>query len=127
MGMLELDPEWQRAVTDTHIAYFRIGVMTQDLVWEQYRYPIDLKTLLEGNGDRMSRQANPAAKLDPPLPPDDDVLINKTGSTSGFGAYVAFVPDRKLGIVLLANKNYPIDARVAAALSILTQLDRVRR
>ncbi|MGI4744905.1 MAG: class C beta-lactamase [Janthinobacterium lividum] len=127
MGMLDLDPEWQRAITDTHTGYFRIGMMMQDLVWEQYRYPVDLKTLLDGNGDRMSRQANQAVRLDPPLPPQGDVLIDKTGSTNGFGAYVAFVPERKLGIVLLANKNYPIDARVTVALAILTQLDRVRR
>lgn len=127
MGMLPLDPEWQRALTDTHTGYFRIGAMTQDLVWEQYPYPVDLKTLLDGNGDRMSRQANPAARLKPPLPPKGDVLINKTGSTNGFGTYVAFIPDRKLGIVLLANKNYPIAARVTAALDILTQLDRIRR
>ncbi|WP_171833799.1 class C beta-lactamase [Lichenicola cladoniae] len=127
MGMLPLDPEWQRALTDTHTGYFRIGAMTQDLVWEQYSYPVDLKTLLDGNGDRMSRHANPAARLEPPLPPKGDVLINKTGSTNGFGAYVAFIPDRKLGIVLLANKNYPIAARVTVALDILMQLDRVRK
>jgi beta-lactamase class C len=50
------------------------------------------------------------------------VLINKTGSTNGFAAYVAFVPARRLGIVLLTNKNFPIAARVRAAFEILTQL-----
>jgi beta-lactamase class C len=50
------------------------------------------------------------------------VLINKTGSTNGFAAYVAFVPARRLGIVLLTNKNSPIAARVRAAFEILTQL-----
>jgi beta-lactamase class C len=51
------------------------------------------------------------------------VLLNKTGSTNGFAAYVACVPARRLGVVFLANKNYPIDARVTAAYQILMRLD----
>jgi beta-lactamase class C len=61
--------------------------------------------------------------IDPPLQSKDDVLINKTGSTNRFAAYVAFVPERNMGVVLLANKSYPIDARVTAVYEILTRLD----
>jgi CubicO group peptidase (beta-lactamase class C family) len=98
--------------------------MTQDLVWEQYDYPVKLKDLLAGNSAK-ALEANPVARREPPLPPQDDVLIDKTGSTNGFGAYVAFVPANKIGIVLLANKDYPIAARVTAAYEILTRLERV--
>ena len=84
---------------------------------------MDLGRLLAGNSAKMLFAANPVTELDPPLPPRDDVLIDKTGSTNGFGAYVAFVSERKIGIVLLANKSYPISARVTAAYQILTRLD----
>jgi beta-lactamase class C len=122
MKLLQLDDKWQRAIADTHIGYYRIGAMTQDLIWEQYSYPVALKDLLWGNSTKVSYNANPAVKIDPPSPPRDDVLINKTGSTNGFGAYVAFVPAKKIGIVLLANKPYSIQARVTLAQEILTRL-----
>ncbi len=122
MGMLALDEKWQRAATDTHTGYYRIGAMTQDLIWEQYHHPVALKDLLAGNSVEVMLKANPAVKLDPPSPPRDDVLINKTGSTNGFSAYVAFVPAGKIGVVLLANKSYPIAARVTMAQEILTRL-----
>jgi CubicO group peptidase (beta-lactamase class C family) len=54
---------------------------------------------------------------------DLDTSLNKTGSTNGFAAYVAFIPAKKMGIVILANKRYGIDVRVTAAYEILTQLD----
>ncbi|HXC55099.1 MAG TPA: class C beta-lactamase [Rhizomicrobium sp.] len=123
MGLFALDPTLQRALVATHTGYFGLGAMTQDLIWEQYRYPAALQDLLAGNSGRMSLQANPATRLTPPLRPQDDVLINKTGSTYGFGAYVVFIPKKKLGVILLANKNYPIAARVTTAYSILTKLE----
>jgi len=123
MGMLDLDGTLQRAITDTHTGYYRIGAMTQDLIWEQYHYPVELAELLAGNSAKVMLKANPVTELAPPSLPQDDVLIDKTGSTNGFGAYVALVPGKKLGIVLLANKDYPISARVTAAYRILTRLD----
>ena len=96
--------------------------MTQDLIWEQYPYPVALKTLLEGNSQKIIFNATPVTQLNPPEQPRDDVWINKTGSTNGFGAYVAFVPNKRLGIVILANKSYPIADRVTAAYQILMSL-----
>jgi beta-lactamase class C len=121
--MLDVDPKWQEAITATHTGYYRIGAMTQDLIWEQYHYPVELDQLLAGNSDKIILEANPATELDPPVAPRGDVLINKTGTTNGFAAYVAFVVDKRIGIVLLANKSYPIDARVAAAFEMLAHLD----
>jgi beta-lactamase class C len=122
MHLIKLDEKLQLAITDTHTGYFKAGVMTQDLIWEQYPYPVALKTLLEGNSSAMIFNATPVTEITPPQKPREDVWINKTGSTNGFGAYVAFVPEKQLGIVILANKSFPIDERVTAAYQILTSL-----
>jgi len=122
MNGIELDERLQRAISATHTAYFKAGPMTQDLIWEQYRYPVALKMLLEGNSPEIIFNATPVTQLKPPEQPHDDVWLNKTGSTNGFGAYVAFVPEKRLGIVILSNKNYPIADRVTAAYQILMSL-----
>ncbi|MDR9807242.1 class C beta-lactamase [Rhizobium hidalgonense] len=121
MGLVKLDEKLQQAITNTHIGYFKAGAMTQDLIWEQYAYPPSLSDLLQGNSPAMLKTM-PVSELRPPMKPRDDVWINKTGSTNGFGAYVAFIPKQRLGIVILANKNYPNEDRVAAAYQILTAL-----
>ena len=122
MNLLKLDAKLQRAITDTHTGYFQAGVMTQDLIWEQYPYPVELKTLLEGNSSTMIYNATPVKALKPPQAPQQNVWINKTGSTNGFGAYVAFVPEKQMGIVILANKSFPIDQRVTMAHQIIDAL-----
>ena len=122
LGLLSLGEAWQRAVADTHAGYFRLGAMTQDLIWEQYEDLVALTDLLAGNSAEIILKPHPVLKLDPPSPPRADVLINKTGSTNGFSTYVAFVPARKTGVVLLANKRYPIPDRVTVAHEILNRL-----
>jgi beta-lactamase class C len=116
------DSDFERALIATHTGYFHDGPMTQDLIWEQYPYPVALPSLLDGNSPGMALNPTSVTAIHPPEPPRQDVWINKTGSTNGFGAYVAFIPEKRLGIVILANRNYPIDARVTAAYSILTTL-----
>ena len=98
--------------------------MVQGLIWERYPYPVELQRVLAGNADTMVYQSHATSRLDPPSQ-QTNVLINKTGSTNGFAAYVAFIPAKKSGIVMLANKNYPSEARVTAAYRILTALDNL--
>jgi len=123
MGLISLEEKLQRAITGTHTGYYKLGAMTQDLIWEQYSYPATLNALLEGNSAKMALESHAVVELKPPQPPQKEVWINKTGSTNGFGAYVAFVPAKKIGIVVLANKNYPNESRVRLAHQILEQLD----
>ncbi|WP_114945005.1 class C beta-lactamase [Microvirga calopogonii] len=120
MGIWSAPEKLARSLRATRFGYFRSGELTQDLIWEQYPYPVSLDGFIAGN--TMNQKAHPATAIDPPLAPSDDVIVNKTGSTLGFGAYVAFVPGRKIGIVMLANKAYPNEARVKAAHQVLTRL-----
>jgi beta-lactamase class C len=118
-----LDATLRRAIEGTHVGYYQVGGMVQGLGWEQYAYPVALETLQAGNSSKMSREANPVTLLTPPKPAPAGTWYNKTGATGGFGAYVAFVPEKKIGIVILANKNYPIAERIKAAYAILSQLE----
>ncbi|HEX7937114.1 MAG TPA: class C beta-lactamase [Paraburkholderia sp.] len=123
MNLLAVDDrQLQRAITATHTSYFKAGALTQDLIWEQYDYPVASSTLQEGNAPAMALNATPASEIRPPQPPREDVWINKTGSTNGFGAYVAFIPQKRVGIVMLANKNFSIEDRISAAYRIVTAL-----
>ncbi|TMV01606.1 class C beta-lactamase [Brucella haematophila] len=123
MDSASLDQPMQKAVAATHTGYYKVGDMTQSLGWERYTYPLSLKTLLGGNTSDMAMKSHKIERLDPPMQPSDDMLLNKTGSTGGFGAYVAFVPAKKIGIVMLANRNYPNEERIKAGYRILKALD----
>ncbi|MBD2731517.1 beta-lactamase [Nostoc sp. FACHB-892] len=123
MNGTDLDETLQRAIAGTHTGYFKVGDMMQGLGWEMYTYPINLDRLLAGNSSQVSLKVNVVTRLALPVSPQQNVLINKTGSTNGFGAYVAFVPVKGIGIVMMANKNYPIPARVKAAYQILMALE----
>lgn len=112
----------QRAVRATHQGHFQVGPMTQGLGWESYPYPVSLEQLLAGNSDDMATDPQPARAIAPPLPAGTARLYNKTGATRGFGSYVAFVPAQKIGVVLLANRAYPKEARIEIAYRILQQL-----
>ena len=127
MNLIRVNEKLQHAIANTHIGYFKAGPMTQDLIWEQYPYPVTLESLLSGNSPAMIFSATPVTEIKPPQEPQNNVWINKTGSTNGFGAYIAFIPQKRLGIVILANKNFPIDERVTAAYRILTSLENSER
>ncbi|WP_223488131.1 class C beta-lactamase [Pseudomonas sp. A-RE-19] len=122
MNPTSLEKPLQQAIAITHTGYYTVGDTTQGLGWEFYNYPVTLDTLLGGNSSQMAMEAHEVRWLNPPQPQRDTVLINKTGSTGGFGAYVAFIPAKDIGIVILANKNYPNPERVKIAHNILSAL-----
>ena len=93
--------------------------MTRGLGLEAYDWPISLKRLQAGNSTPMALQPHRIARLPAPQALEGQRLLNKTGSTNGFGAYVAFVPPRP-GTGDLANRNYPNAERVKIAYAILS-------
>ncbi|WP_217475721.1 class C beta-lactamase [Stutzerimonas stutzeri] len=124
LGTVDTDDAVRQAMATTRTGYYRIGAMTQALVWEQYDYPVALDDLLTGNSSQMVLESQPVEPIVPPQPPQADAWINKTGSTNGFGAYLAFIPARQLGIVILANRYYPNEERVRLAHRILSELEK---
>lgn len=112
----------QNAIAITHKGYFQVGAMTQGLGWEHYPYPVALGTLIDGNSPRLIREPQATTRLVPASPALREAWYNKTGATSGFGAYAAFIPAKNMAVVLLANRNYPNEARVRAAFQILEGL-----
>ncbi|MEX5539251.1 serine hydrolase, partial [Pseudomonas poae] len=113
----------RNALTLTHTGYYTVGGMTQGLGWEMYPYPIPLDALIDGNSTQMAVEPHKVNWLTPPQPPHADTLVNKTGSTNGFGAYVAYVPSKRRGVVILANRNYPNSERIKLAHAVFAGID----
>lgn len=122
LGVGPASAEMANAVQRTRQGQFKTTFFTQNMVWEQYQWPVDVNTMVAGNSPDFSLKPQPVEKIDPPAPPAMDGILNKTGSTNGFGGYIAMVPGQKLGIVVLANKNYPNEARIRATYSLIKAL-----
>jgi beta-lactamase class C ACT/MIR len=116
------DASLKQGITLAQSRYWRVGAMYQGLGWEMLNWPVDAKTVVEGSDNKVALAPLPAREVDPPAPPVKASWVHKTGSTGGFGSYVAFIPEKQLGIVMLANKSYPNPARVEAAYRILDVL-----
>ncbi len=116
------DASLKQGIALAQSRYWRIGSMYQGLGWEMLNWPVDAKTLVNGSDNKVALAALPATEINPPAPLLKASWVHKTGSTGGFGSYVAFIPEKQLGIVMLANKSYPNPARVEAAYRILSAL-----
>lgn len=122
LGATRVPEELARALARTHTGYFETANYVQEMIWERYPWPVALDRLLAGNSLDMALKPQPIARLDPPLAPVPASYVNKTGSTSGFGSYVVLLPARRLGIVLLANRNYPNAERVKTVYALIEAL-----
>jgi len=116
----DASPEIRKAVARTQEGRFRTRLFTQAMIWEAYPWPVDPERLVEGNGADFILKSQAMDEVNVTF--DQNVILNKTGSTNGFGGYIAMVPGEDLGVVVLANRNYPNEARVRATHDLITRI-----
>ncbi|WP_321364382.1 class C beta-lactamase [uncultured Celeribacter sp.] len=120
LGNADVSAEIQDAVSRTQTGQFQTSLFTQAMIWEAYPWPVDQERLVDGNGYDFILKPQPMHDLAGLS--DEDIILNKTGSTNGFGGYIAMVPSKDLGVVVLANRNYPNEARVRATHDLITRI-----
>lgn len=122
MDQSGLPADLAAAIVETQRPQRRTRSFEQAMIWERYPLPVDLQQMLAGNSLDFIMNAQPADPIDPDSGNVGDVILSKTGATNGFGAYVVAIPSRQLGVVVLANRNYPNEARVTAAYRLIEAL-----
>ncbi|MDF2491107.1 MAG: Beta-lactamase [Pseudomonas sp.] len=122
LGATKVPEPLAAAIAVTHQGITRTAPFTQAMIWERYPWPVSRERLLAGNAPAMALQAQPASRLPKRETGEQGVLFSKTGSTNGFGGYVAFAPEERIGVVMLANRNVPLEARVDASYKLLQQV-----
>ncbi|WP_137135337.1 class C beta-lactamase [Rhizobium sp. FKY42] len=122
LGTGSISGELQKAIARTKTGQLQTAYFSQAMVWEEYPWPVKLDQMVAGNSPDFILKPQPVEKLTTPAKQGEGVILNKTGSTNGFGGYVAILPEKKLGIVVLANRNYPNEARIRATYALIKSL-----
>ncbi|MCF4701904.1 ADC family extended-spectrum class C beta-lactamase [Acinetobacter baumannii] len=111
----------QRAINETHQGFYQVNTMYQALGWEEFSYPATLQTLLDRNSEQIVMKPNKVTAIskEPSVK-----MYHKTGSTTGFGTYVVFIPKENIGLVMLTNKRIPNEERIKAAYAVLDAIKK---
>ncbi|HCE0760975.1 TPA: ADC family extended-spectrum class C beta-lactamase [Acinetobacter baumannii] len=111
----------QRAINETHQGRYQVNTMYQALGWEEFSYPATLQTLLDSNSEQIVMKPNKVTAIskEPSVK-----MYHKTGSTTGVGTYVVFIPKENIGLVMLTNKRIPNEERIKAAYAVLNAIKK---
>ncbi|WP_415401294.1 class C beta-lactamase [Tateyamaria sp. SN3-11] len=120
LGTRSTTADVQAALLRTREARYDTAHFAQAMIWEGYPWPVSAEQLTAGNSREMALAPQTMTRKDAPV--DGPLFFNKTGATSGFGAYVAMVPGKDIGVVVLANRNYPNPVRSAATLQLILEI-----
>lgn len=89
----------------TETAYVAMNGVEQGLGWTIHDYSGEqAKALLMGQDNIGLKTVPVTAVINEPVFNGNE-LIDKTGATDGFRAYIAVIPDRKSGIIILTNRR----------------------
>lgn len=109
----------------TQTAFVALPNRLQGLGWQIHRLNSHtLYSLLRAND---VTQLGPLEVIDILNKPtfDGDALIDKTGATSGFRAYIAVIPNKKSGLVILTNKYIPDSEVVKMGRELLFKMTKL--
>jgi beta-lactamase class C len=118
------NPQLDQGLRAARSGFYSVRAMHQGLGWELYPAPARRADLLQGADPKFVLEPNVVEAVDASVVDPSLVgTVSKTGSTAGFGAYALFSPERKVAIVMLANRFWSNPARITVAHAILSELD----
>jgi len=108
----------------TQAVYVELPAKMQGLGWDIH--PLDaeyIKGLLSADG---KLEPSPIIEIYKKPIYSGDMLIDKTGGTEGFRTYIAVIPNKNTGIVILANKFIPGGAIARVGREILFNSNNIK-
>lgn len=110
----------------TQTAYLEMNGVEQGLGWviHEINSKEKVKALLAGS-EYIGLKTVPVTEVFAEPVFNGDELIDKTGATPGFRSYIAVIPNKKTGIVILVNKKIEGDSLMMVARDILFKVNNI--